>query len=121
MMENIERELAKENEKNLCANEKCTSGEDGKRKKLAQHGDHPGRAQPVLFALLRRAIQPGITPTTPTEYNIIGDVIVSTMVFWPGLFYIVFFARKREPAPHLSKDAAPARPARGRSSKREGC
>jgi len=39
---------------------------------------------------------------TPTEYNIIGDVIVSTMVFWPGLFYIVFFARKREPAPHLS-------------------
>jgi len=34
VMEYIERELAKENEKNLCANEKCTSGEDGKRKKL---------------------------------------------------------------------------------------
>jgi hypothetical protein len=33
-MEYIERELAKENEKNLCANEKCTSGEEGKRKKL---------------------------------------------------------------------------------------
>jgi hypothetical protein len=34
VIEYIERELAKENEKNLCANEKCTSGEDGKRKKL---------------------------------------------------------------------------------------
>jgi len=34
VMEYIERELAKENEKKLCANEKCTSGEDGKRKKL---------------------------------------------------------------------------------------
>ena len=34
VMEYIERELAKENEKNLCANEKCTSGEEGKRKKL---------------------------------------------------------------------------------------
>jgi len=34
VMEYIERELAKENEKSLCANEKCASGEDGKRKKL---------------------------------------------------------------------------------------
>ena len=34
VMEYIERELAKENEKNLCRNEKCTQGEDGKRKKL---------------------------------------------------------------------------------------
>ena len=34
VMEYIEKELAKENEKNLCANEKCTNGEDGKRKKI---------------------------------------------------------------------------------------
>ena len=34
VMEYIERELAKEHEKNLCANGKCTSGEDGKCKKL---------------------------------------------------------------------------------------
>ena len=30
----IERELAKEHDKNLCANVKCTAGEDGRRKKL---------------------------------------------------------------------------------------
>jgi predicted phage terminase large subunit-like protein len=34
VMEYIERELTKENEKHLCANTKCLSGEDGKRKKL---------------------------------------------------------------------------------------
>jgi len=34
VMEYIERELAKEHDKNLCANVKCTAGEDGKRKKL---------------------------------------------------------------------------------------
>jgi predicted phage terminase large subunit-like protein len=34
VMEYIERELAKEHEKNLCANPKCTSGEEGRRKKL---------------------------------------------------------------------------------------
>jgi hypothetical protein len=34
VMEYIERELAKEHEKDLCRNPKCTSGEDGKRKKL---------------------------------------------------------------------------------------
>ena len=33
-MEYIERELAKENDKNLCANEKCANGEESKRKKL---------------------------------------------------------------------------------------
>jgi len=60
-MEYIEKELAKEHEKNLCANEKCTNGEEGKRKKLGyKHGDHSSRAQPVLFALLRVAIQPGM-------------------------------------------------------------
>lgn len=34
VMEYIERELSKEKEKNLCGNEKCDKGEDGKRKKL---------------------------------------------------------------------------------------
>jgi len=34
VMAYIERELAKEHDKNLCANVKCTAGEDGKRKKL---------------------------------------------------------------------------------------
>ena len=34
VMEYIEKELAKENEKNLCANKKCASGDEGKRKKL---------------------------------------------------------------------------------------
>jgi hypothetical protein len=33
-MEYIERELANENEKSLCSNEKCASREDGKRKKI---------------------------------------------------------------------------------------
>ena len=57
VMEYIERELAKENEKNLCANKKCTQGEEGKRKMLGYNMDvQPG--PPVLFAVLRRAIQP---------------------------------------------------------------
>jgi predicted phage terminase large subunit-like protein len=34
VMEYIEQELAKEKEKKLCTNVKCTAGEDGKRKKL---------------------------------------------------------------------------------------
>src|ERR1700731_3657172 len=34
VMDYIERELEKEHDKNLCANVKCTAGEDGKRKKL---------------------------------------------------------------------------------------
>ncbi len=34
VMEYIERELAKENEKNLCSNEKCTNGVESKRKVL---------------------------------------------------------------------------------------
>src|ERR1700681_3602499 len=34
VMEYIERELAKEHDKNLCANVKCTAGDDGRRKKL---------------------------------------------------------------------------------------
>ena len=58
VMEYIERELAKENEKNLCRNPKCTNGEEGKRKKLGYNMEivQTGRA-PVLFAVLRRAIQ----------------------------------------------------------------
>jgi predicted phage terminase large subunit-like protein len=34
VMEYIERELAKENERNLCSNQKCTEGVEGKRKVL---------------------------------------------------------------------------------------
>ena len=54
VMEYIERELAKENEKNLCANAKCTTGEGGKRKVLASTWRS---SNPALTAIARASVR----------------------------------------------------------------